>query len=349
MLGIHAKRGIATTLERVFKNTGSTFNKLDILWTGKTAGIIFKKYGEGVLDAKLIFPAIEETVEISSSKFSNMIGYALHELGHAWFTDNKPWDVARQKHGAFVSNLINGLEDPRIERKVIESGYAPNSRALFEDLINSVLSKDGYVDPTEKCQIPFILAVEGRRLNGYAINVPNIIDDSPYAEHLHYALKRAKNAKDTDTIVRIALQLFERLKEQDQQSEGKDEGDGQEGQQGEQGDKQDGQQDGGDQQGGIKGDEQDGQGGDQQGQQGDQPSDQEGDQPSDKSGDKPSDKDSDKPSNKGKGKGSFDDKGRDVEPTSFIEDELKNESSTVDKSSPRPVVLKPIIQTFDWR
>lgn len=343
MLGIHAKRGIATTLERVFKSTGSTFNKLDILWTGKTAGIIFNRYGEGVLDAKLIFPAIDETVEISNSKFNNMIGYALHELGHAWFTDNRSWDKARQDHGAFVSNLINGLEDPRIERKVIESGYAPNSRALFEDLINAVLDKDGYVDATEKCQIPFILAVEGRRLNGYAINVPSVIDESPYAEHLRYALKRASKATDTATIVRIALQLFERLKEQDQQSEGQDEGDGQEGQQGDQG------QQGGDQQGDQQGDKQDGgKDGEQDGQGSDgDASDQDGDQSSDKSDGEP--KDDPKPSSKGKGKGSYDDKGRDVEPTSFIEDELKNESSTVDKSSPRPVVLKPIIQTFDWR
>jgi hypothetical protein len=328
MLGIHAKRGIATTLERVFKNTGNAFNKLEVLWTGKTAGIIFSRYDNNVIDAKLIFPAIDETVEISNSKFSNLIGYALHELGHAWFTTNKPWDLAREKHGKFVSNLINGLEDPRIERKVIESGYAPNSRALFVDLINSVLSKDGYVDPAEKCQIPFILAVEGRRLNGYDINVPNIIDQSPYAKHLHWALDRARIATSTADIVKIALKLFDLLKEQDQQSEGQDDGDGEEGQQGNE-----------------KGDQQGDQQGDGEGAEGNKPSDQQGDQQGDGDGDEPSDK----PSNKGKGKGSYDDKGRDVEPTSFIEDELKNESSTVDDRRARPIVLKPVVQTFDWR
>ena len=293
MLGIHAKRGIVTTLERVFNNTGNTIGQLEVLWTGKTAGIIFTNYGTSV-DAKIIFPAIDETKDLSSSKFNNMIGYALHELGHAWFTENKPWDNARTDHGQFVSNLINGLEDPRIERKVIESGYAPNSRALFGELINSILRKDGYVDPAEKCQIPFILAVEGRRLNGYDICVPNIIDESPYAKHLHWALQRAQKATDTKTIVRIALDLFKRLKEQDD---------------------------------------------------GDQPS----DQPSDKQGGQQGDdKPSDKPSSKGKGKGSYDDKGRDVEPTSFIQDELKSQSCMVDDSSPRPIVLKPKHQTFEW-
>jgi len=347
MLGIHAKRGIATTLERVFNSTGNMFSKLDILWTGKTAGIIFTNYGTSV-DAKLIFPAIDETKDISSSKFNNMIGYALHELGHAWFTENKPWDNARTKHGQFVSNLINGLEDPRIERKVIESGYAPNSRALFGELINAVLRKDGYVDPAEKCQIPFILAVEGRRLNGYDICVPNIIDESPYAKHLHWALKRASKATNTAKIVDIAIELFERLKEQDEQG-GQDEGEGQEGQ--EKGKGGSPSNDGGDQQGD---DEQSGQGGsqggddqdgDDQGEQGGQG----GDQPSDQQGDKQGDdKPSNKPSNKGKGKGSYDDKGRDVEPTSFIEDELKGQSCMVDSLDPRPIVLKPKHQTFEW-
>lgn len=218
MLGLHAKRGIATTLERVFNNTGRTFGKLEIIWTGKTAGICFDGTG-GRLNAKVIFPAIDEKSQISNSKFNNMIGFALHELGHAWFTANKPWDDARTAHGSFVGSLINGLEDPRIELAVINSNYAPNSRALFEDLIGSVLDKDGYVDGADKRQIPFILAVEGRRLNGYHIAFDSVVDDSPYAEHLHWALARAHVATNTEVIVLIAVELFRRLKEQDKVKE----------------------------------------------------------------------------------------------------------------------------------
>ena len=162
MLGIHAKRGIVTTLERVFNNTGNTMGQLEVLWTGKTAGIIFDRNPYGC-NAKVLFPNIDETSFIPNDKFNNLIGYALHELGHAWFTNNAPWDNARERYGSYVSNLINGLEDPRIEKLVIESGRAPNSRALFENLINSVLSKDGYVDADDKRNIQFLLAVEGRR------------------------------------------------------------------------------------------------------------------------------------------------------------------------------------------
>jgi hypothetical protein len=119
--------------------------------------------------------------------------------------------LARAKHGAYVGNLINGLEDPRIELRVIKSGYAPNSRALFESLVNNVL-EDGYVEPDDFKNIPFQLAIEGRRLNGYNIDAPAILDESRYAADLRWALTAAKKAKNTEKIAKIAIELYRRLK-----------------------------------------------------------------------------------------------------------------------------------------
>jgi hypothetical protein len=326
MLGLNVKRGVATTLERVFKDSGSCFGSLDILWSGTTAGIMFTRK-DTWLDAKIIFPSISESADVPQTTFNNLIGYALHELGHAWFTTNKPWDDARKTYGAYVGNLINGLEDPRIERKVIESGHAPNSRALFENLINSVLGRDGYVDPNDAKNIPFLLAVEGRRLNGYVIDVPSIVDQSVYAKHLHWALGRANKAVDTSAIVKIAVELFKRIKAQDEDA-GKDQeqGEGQpsdEGKQGEQGE-----------QGGDQGDQQDG-----------QPNDQQDGQPSDEQGE-PSDKPSDDPS---QGGGKSYDGGREVEPNDFIRDELKQHRPRADEVRAIPTVGKVVIANFSWR
>jgi hypothetical protein len=346
MLGINVKRGVATTLERVFNASGSQFDKLEVLWTGRTAGIIFER-SINACNAKVIFPSIDETSQIPEHTFNNLIGYALHELGHAWYTDNRAWDRARNKHGKFVSNLINGLEDPRIERKVIESGRAPNSRALFENLLNSVLAKDGYVKPDDKQNIPFLLAVEGRRLNGYTISHASIIDDSPWAKHLHWALKKARVALDTATIAKIAIELFKRIREQEEQGkgEGQEEGEGQ---------PSDGQPSDG------EGQPSDGQ--PSNGQPSDKPSEGEGEgegegQPSDgqPSGGQPSDEqgdgDGDEPSDgNGNGYSSEEyDGGREVEPSNFIEDELVKVSKSSDAVSNRPAVGKPRIETFNWR
>lgn len=353
MLGVNVKRGVATTLERVFNASGNQFDKLEVLWTGRTAGIIFER-GLTNCNAKVIFPSIDETSQIPEHTFNNLIGYALHELGHAWYTDNRAWDRARNKHGKFVSNLINGLEDPRIERKVIESGRAPNSRALFENLLNSVLAKDGYVKPDDKQNIPFLLAVEGRRLNGYTISHASIVDDSPWAKHLHWALNKARVAPDTATIAKIAIELFRRIREQEEQGRSQQEQDGE-------GQPSDGQGEGQP----SDGEGQPSEGGNPSDKSSDKPSDEQGDgekgegegQPSDgqPSDGQPSeekgDGDGDEPSDgKGDGYSSEEyDGGREVEPSNFIEDELVKVSKSSDAVSNRPSVGKPRIETFHWR
>jgi len=339
MLGLNVKRGVETTLERVFKASGNEFDKLAFHWNGKTAGINFTRT-EWKTDATIVFPAIDENSNIDNGTFSNLIGYALHELGHAWFTTNAPWDKARETYGSFVSNIINGLEDPRIERLVIESNRAPNSRALFENLLNSILDKNGYVEPDDKRNIPFLLAVEGRRLNGYAVNVPSITHLSPYAKHLAWALKRANTAKDTSAIVKISIELYKRLLEQDKQAkEEQDEGQGEGQGQGGEGEPSDGQGQGqptdgnGEAQGDANG-QGEGQGSPADGEPSDGDSDgqpQEGDAEGDKSG-----------------SGKSFEGGRDVEPNDFIKDILGKHSALADQHRPRPAIGHVDIAKFNW-
>jgi len=202
----------------VLNASGQKGWKLDILWSGKTAGVRF----EG-RKAHIILPAIDETKDVPVVLFNDLLAYVLHELGHIWFTQNEPWDSARAKHGAYVSNLINGLEDPRIEWRVIKSGYAPNSCALFESLVNNVL-EDGYVEPDDFKNIPFQLAIEGRRLNGYNLDAPAVYPRSRYADDIVWALVAARRAKNTAQIVKISIELYRRLKKtQAEKPEGKPE------------------------------------------------------------------------------------------------------------------------------
>ncbi len=211
MQGHQVKRGVTSTLERVFHASGQKLEKLQVFWTGKTAGINFSRNKEGLVDAKVVFPALNELDEIPRAKFNNLIGFAVHELGHAWFTDNEPWDSARERKGAYLNALINGLEDPRIEKKVIESGYAENSRVLFEELLNAMLDEHGYVEPDDIDNVSFMLAVEGRRLNGYAVNVPSVLDKCPWKDDLEWAMKESLNAPSTSHVVGVATELMKRL------------------------------------------------------------------------------------------------------------------------------------------
>ena len=61
--------------------------------------------------------------------------------------------------------------------------------------------------------------------------------------------------------------------------------------------------------------------------------------------DGPSDGPSDGPAN-GPGSGKF--KGRNPEPTGFIENELGKHSNSISESNPLPAIGKPSIVKFEW-
>jgi hypothetical protein len=335
MLALEAKRGVEATLERVFKATGNEFQTLVVAWTGTTAGI--KTEGDTTY---IMFPSIDETKPVSQTMFNELIGYALHELGHKWFTQDKPWDKARQLHGSYVSALINGLEDPRIEQCVVHSGYAPNARVLFEFLTNQVLRKNGYVEADDFKNIPFMLAIEGRRLNGYTICFDSIVTASPYRTELRWALKAAQKATDTKTIVKIAIELYKRLKQRREELKQ------QEQQQQEQQQEQQ-QQDGSEASQEGAGDANDDGEGEGEGGQGSQPGDESGDESGDQPGDEPGDQPSDKPGEGGGyGEGGDEPVGRDPEPTDFINDRCGEIKADADEQRPRPHVGKPIVVDF---
>ena len=208
MLGSDFKRGVATTLERVFNASKYTFDALEIQWCGKGAGVKFQDWGNNHVSATFMFPNVDDNAAMPTKALPKFVGMVLHELGHAWFTNNAPWDV--HNDNPTLSRLINGLEDPRIERKVIESGIAANAGPLFENLINEMMGGT-YCDPDDFGNIAFQLAVEGRRMNGYRIAIPPVYTNSRYRKPIQWALDEAHKAQSTAEIVRIAVELLERL------------------------------------------------------------------------------------------------------------------------------------------
>ena len=327
MLGIEAKRGIETACERFLKASGMNVVKFDFLWNGKTAGINFKRNGNNI-GLTIIMPNIDDNAIVPTVTFNNSVAFILHELGHAWYTQNAPWDVATKNHGQFVSALINGLEDPRIELAVIKSGRANNSKSLFVELVNNILRKDGYVKPNDLKNVPFMLAIEGRRLNGYPIVFPEIVTKSKWRRAIENALIDAQNAADTADIVSIAIELNRHLhnptNQPNQPESGKDSKDA--GENGEPDGEGSGEPDG---EGKGKGT---GEGQSDAG----EPTNPDGE------GSGESDKPTGKPS-KGKGKG-----GRNPEPNTFIESELGKHSDSISESNPRPAIGKPSIVSFNW-
>ena len=222
MKGFEIKIATEATFERLNAHVKG-FKKIDFTWGYQTAGI--QVLGDKV---EVFFPAIDETKEINVGLLHRLVGYACHELGHLWFTDNGVWDNTA-KGDKWIHSLINGLEDPRIEAKVIHSGFANNSRNLFTGLVNHVV---GGEVPMDFQNIPFILAVEGRRLNGYPILAPQTYQQTPWAKDIAWALNEAHAARNTARICTIALELAKRLQNRQNQEDQQDQQGGQEGSEG---------------------------------------------------------------------------------------------------------------------
>lgn len=326
MLGSDFKRGVTTTLERVFNASDWTFSELSFQWCGKGASINFSEdFGisqdfnaKRALRARFTFPNIDDNKVIPQKTLPKFIGMVLHELGHAWFTNNNPWD--KHKDNPTLCRLINGLEDPRIERKVIESGIAANAAPLFENLINEMMG-GSYCKPNDFQNIAFQLAVEGRRMNGYRIALPQVYTKSRYRAPIQWALDEAHKAQSTAEIVEIAVELLKRLNALKPPSNQSPDGPGPKPGPGD-----------------APSDEpSDGPGGDEGEGEGEGEGD--GEKPADgpTKGDEGGDEEGDKP-----GKGGE----RPIEPD--LADELKEHACTADEYTPRPTWKTPTIYNFNW-
>jgi len=313
MLGSDFKRGVTTTLERVFNASDWTFSELSFQWCGKGASIYFNEVGPRTLLARFTFPNIDDNKVIPKKTLPKFIGMALHELGHAWFTDNTPWE--KHHDNPTLCRLINGLEDPRIERMVIESGIAANAAPLFENLINEMMGGT-YCKPNDFNNIAFQLAVEGRRMNGYRIAVPPVYTKSRYRVAIQWALDEAHKAQSTAEVVKIAVELLRRLNELKPQSNAPSDA------------PPPGQSDA--PTGGPGEDE------------GEGPGDSPGDAPSDAPSDGPGEEEGDEPADGPASKGGE----RPIEPD--LADELKEHACTADEYTPRPTWKAPTIYQFNW-
>jgi hypothetical protein len=189
---------------------GKPFKDISFDWTGASAGVLFNRFKK---EAEFKLPILYDEQNYSETIYAKYKGYALHELGHLWFTSNKPLDKARKLHGGQIGRFINGLEDVRIEREVIKTGLVKNAQLIFEYLVNEVLEEDGYVEPDDEKNIPFMLAIEGRRRGGYAIESKTILNYSVYGYEILNALTKLDRAKNTLQATQIAIELQKEIEE----------------------------------------------------------------------------------------------------------------------------------------
>ena len=211
MKGTVAKAELTALFKEVWRSSGNKIKRLDVRFAGQGAGIRFRRRRRK-LSATVLLPALNNTDDVSQELFNDLTGYVLHEVGHALFTDSDPWDDAAREHGNVLGSIINGLEDSRIEMEIIRSGYADNAQARFVQLTNRTFQNGFDIDMVEN--VSAVLAVEGRRWNGYELTVPDLLSDNQWGPEIVRALLDSRSCECTADVVKVATELWLKIKEE---------------------------------------------------------------------------------------------------------------------------------------
>jgi hypothetical protein len=221
---------------------------------GRTAAVTWHEHG-GTKNVSVSLPTLPPGLMIERSIADRIVAFLVHEFGHVLHTDLE--DVrTRCGRDALAFQVANGLEDPRQERALADSGVVPNAADLFHKLAEYLVSDAARVGWSCNAigDLPFAFAALGRAKLGNAVPSLAGLKISPVmAPLVEYGLSRLPGCKSSRDVVTLALEIVKlaRALPQDKPGQGKPgqgkpgqgkpgqgkPGAGEQGEQGEQGEK----------------------------------------------------------------------------------------------------------------
>ncbi len=173
----------------------------------------------------LYLPALKAEHVLSRNEADYLTGLWLHELAHVLFTDFDVWHKAVREG---LGQIVNGLEDLRIEKRMASMKEKPRIVETISPILEDMLSRSNAIGtirgqtsrvkylPSNTAQLPFTLALYGRLRHGKGYHVPSapVLEDHVSAKEVsvidHYT-KRAINAADTLEVLDLAREMHQLL------------------------------------------------------------------------------------------------------------------------------------------
>jgi hypothetical protein len=264
--GTAIKQAISTTLMKTWVASGREPINLTVRFAGTGASMMHENSGGIIVN----LPDFKDDHAYGDEHADRIVAMALHELGHAFFTDSVKWTSAVRMNGSSheLHRCINAFEDVRMERALITSGYATGAEKLLTVLLRHMVAGCDVDTFKRKENIAFAICVDGR---GYGINVLPLVAPE-FRALVSEGISRCAALVKTEDAIKAGIWLWQALKTlknpppPDDGEEGDDgegeKGDGDEGE-GEKGD--DGDGDEGEKGDGEKGDGEGGEGGEGEG------------------------------------------------------------------------------------
>ena len=205
MRGYEFKRVVENTLRKLESNLGNKkFKIAEIAWSDiQTAQIAPTNYGFIIRLAD-----VKDHVIIKNVLVDKYLGFVIHELLHAMYSDFKP-----KANTPYLAQMFNAVEDVWIERKAIKNQILGNIENVLKNTIDIMIGKanDQGIDWFAPEQYPFVFACFGRH---YA-------KDVPLAEGLEPIFTRASSMIDrcvsSNQCLDVARWIVDQLQELDDQ------------------------------------------------------------------------------------------------------------------------------------
>ena len=233
------KQAIATVLAKTWiaAKVSESLGDLKVTFAGHGA-YMTKVANKSALSLRVVLPDLDDHRGYGDQEVDRVVAMALHELAHGFFTDDFAWDRVLDENYP-INNLsynsakrhrlhrcINAIEDVRIERRLIDSGYAAGSGSLLPVLLQH-MCKTADVGTFKLIEnVPFAVCIEGR---GYGVSVSHLL--TKWVDLIDEFSIRSRSTRSTEEAASLGLELFMRLeqkeKEQKQEQEQK-QGQGQE-------------------------------------------------------------------------------------------------------------------------
>jgi hypothetical protein len=210
--GSEVKQAVTVTLQKTWAAARVKINldELIVRFAGTGACMTKQAGHRGGLKVMVSLPDIADNAALSDSQVDEIVAMALHELGHAFFTDAGVWDKAVQRYAGdpLLHRCINAFEDVRMERAVIDSGYAAGSARLFPVLLQSLTAGCNKETFKHATNVAFAVCVDGRQ---YGTSVSHLIP-ATWADIVAQGVMRCAAQADTAAAVQNGIWLWEQTK-----------------------------------------------------------------------------------------------------------------------------------------
>lgn len=137
-------------------------NNITVRTSGPTASVGLAR-GEIILT----LPGWPRDKKMARGTLDRLTGLWMHELCHVAFTDFDQW---KEAVAAKLSNLVNGLEDARIEAEADKRGLfvdMPKRMGELFDVMGEELGQDlTDMNPNDPRSLPYVLSITGRAALG---------------------------------------------------------------------------------------------------------------------------------------------------------------------------------------